>query len=136
MIPIAGCAPISDALSRIGWEPWRFRSGSSDWELANGTEGRLVALATAVVLEPMRGDLAAIEKAAAAVRFKYTAYRLVLALISAMPTVALNKRTLKRLDAILAAIAANAGAAAGPPLQSIIDRTKDEIENFRSEFQH
>jgi len=122
--------PLADRLGTLA-----VSLGLKRLELANGSEGQLVALATAIVLHPLRGDLAAIEKAAAKVTFKYTAYRLVLALISVIPTVALNKRTLQRLEAILANIAANARAADDPALHSIIESTKDEIENHQSEFQ-
>lgn len=51
---------------------------------ASGVEGRMVALATAVILDPRPGDLALLEDAAKRANYNFTRYRIVLALPPAL----------------------------------------------------
>lgn len=97
--------------------------------LAQGPEGKLVALATAIILEPNDGDLDQILEGSKRVKFKYTAYRLVLGVISALRKTSLTKANKTKIGSILAAIEDNANSSQDSSLQSLINKTRRDLLN-------
>jgi hypothetical protein len=99
--------------------------------LASGNEGELVALATAAVMQPKARDLTNLQVAAKRVAFKFTAYRLVLAI----PTLAnednLRQATIARLEEMLTDIGKNSKSNEDPDLQELIDTTRHTLADLR-----
>jgi hypothetical protein len=103
-------------------------------DLASGSEGRLVALATAVVRSPARGDLGALVAAAENVKFKFTGYRIVLALVSLLSGDNVRPTTLARVEDAVKEVAANTDAKSDPPLQRLVGRALEAITALRQEL--
>ncbi|WP_416064043.1 hypothetical protein ACK9YZ_12580 [Rhizobium sp. ZK1] len=97
--------------------------------LAQGPEGKLVALATAIILKPNDGDLDQILEGSKRVKYKYTAYRLVLGVISALRKTSLTKANKTKIASILAAIEDNANSSQDSSLQNLINKTRRDLLN-------
>jgi hypothetical protein len=104
-------------------------------KLSSGHEGERVALATAILLKPMRGDLIHLLTAASPPRgtslFKFTGYRIVLALTPTLSADSVGKRQLDRVEKVLDAVEQNANAAVDQPLQNLLDRTRAVVDEMR-----
>lgn len=102
-------------------------------KLANGNEGEIVALATAAIMQPKTRDLAALRVAARRVRFKFTAYRLVMT----VPNLAkddLRSATLARLEEMLKDIEENSKSKEDADLQELIDTTRQTFADLRTQI--
>lgn len=107
-------------------------------KLSTGHEGERVALATAILLRPMRGDLTHLLSAASpppnTVLFKFTGYRIVLALTTSLSGDKISERQLGRIEKVLDAVEQNANAASDPGLQALLDRTRAVVEEMQREI--
>ena len=96
------------------------------------SEGKLVALATAVALRPMASDLAALERAANTANFNFTRYRIVLALIPVLTRPAVGSETLDRVEGVLTAVADRPNATTDESLWRLINRTGATVAELSS----
>ncbi|MDQ0467641.1 hypothetical protein [Labrys wisconsinensis] len=107
-------------------------------KLSTGHEGERVALATAVLLSPARGDLGHLLSAASppsgSSLFRFTGYRIVLALTPTLSHERVGKGQLDRVEKILNVVEQNANAATDEPLQTLIDRTRAVVEEMRRDL--
>lgn len=119
---------LADRLGRLA-----ILLNSSRKTLAGGNEGQLVALATAAVLEPRPRDILTLMTASERVRFKFTGYRIVLAI----PVIAkgvLGSTTIDRLEEMLRNVERNAKSSEDEDLQDLIDATRRTLSDLRRQI--
>jgi hypothetical protein len=95
-------------------------------------EGRLVALATAVVQRPMAADLATLEKAAQCANFNFTRYRILLALVSALSQRrSMTAGNYRQAENVLTQVEHRPDAPTTPSLQRLIDSTRATLADMK-----
>ena len=96
--------------------------------LAEGPDVKIAALATVIIIEPKKSDLSHLSKAAQNVQYKFSGYRLVLALLAFIATFPLSPKSLALAVALLDDVETRTSAADDDDLSAIIEHTRRLIE--------
>lgn len=122
---VATRTDIADRLGELGLQLKLSRVGLSESNL----EGKLVALATMIIRKPTSADLACLERAAKIANYRFTRYRLLLALLPTLSNPALTSNILLRMEKVINSVEDRQDRP-DQPLQDLIDRTRNAIADM------